>query len=166
MGIAAGSLAFVDFVCGMCLLHCVALFAEVGFGLPTRRTPVVTVQDIPPQMCVHFLTCRNAQLVLLGDNQCAGQQWRVTPWLYNMRDICQEVMPCFANLQDIHHKVVPEEVELVRRDYTANGGWETFLAYEDPSQVSSPMSPYLRTRIKIFMAVELGFRVLASKDPS
>jgi elongator complex protein 3 len=25
-------------------------------------------------------------------------------------------------------------VELVRRDYTANGGWETFLAYEDPRQ--------------------------------
>jgi elongator complex protein 3 len=25
-------------------------------------------------------------------------------------------------------------VELVRRDYTANGGWETFLAYEDPDQ--------------------------------
>jgi len=26
------------------------------------------------------------------------------------------------------------QVELVRRDYTANGGWETFLAYEDPKQ--------------------------------
>jgi len=23
-------------------------------------------------------------------------------------------------------------VELIRRDYTANGGWETFLSYEDP----------------------------------
>lgn len=28
----------------------------------------------------------------------------------------------------------PEEIELVRRDYAANGGWETFLAYEDPRQ--------------------------------
>lgn len=26
------------------------------------------------------------------------------------------------------------QVELVRRDYVANGGWETFLAYEDPTQ--------------------------------
>lgn len=26
------------------------------------------------------------------------------------------------------------QVELIRRDYTANGGWETFLAYEDPDQ--------------------------------
>jgi hypothetical protein len=30
--------------------------------------------------------------------------------------------------------VKPEEVELVRRDYCANGGWETFLAYEDVRQ--------------------------------
>ncbi|CAJ0956886.1 unnamed protein product [Ranitomeya imitator] len=26
------------------------------------------------------------------------------------------------------------EVELIRRDYMANGGWETFLSYEDPEQ--------------------------------
>ncbi len=26
------------------------------------------------------------------------------------------------------------QVELIRRDYTANGGWETFLSYEDPEQ--------------------------------
>jgi elongator complex protein 3 len=25
-------------------------------------------------------------------------------------------------------------VELVRRDYVGNGGWETFLTYEDPKQ--------------------------------
>lgn len=37
--------------------------------------------------------------------------------------------------QDIHHKIKPEEVELVRRDYTANEGWETFLSYEDTRQV-------------------------------
>jgi elongator complex protein 3 len=30
--------------------------------------------------------------------------------------------------------VRPDEVELIRRDYAANGGWETFLAYEDPRQ--------------------------------
>jgi elongator complex protein 3 len=28
--------------------------------------------------------------------------------------------------------VTPENVELIRRDYYANGGWETFIAYEDP----------------------------------
>lgn len=26
------------------------------------------------------------------------------------------------------------QVELVRRDYVASGGWETFLSYEDPEQ--------------------------------
>ena len=31
-------------------------------------------------------------------------------------------------------QVKPEEVELIRRDYAANGGWETFLSYEDPRQ--------------------------------
>ena len=25
-------------------------------------------------------------------------------------------------------------MELIRRDYAANGGWETFLSYEDPEQ--------------------------------
>ena len=28
----------------------------------------------------------------------------------------------------------PYEVELIRRDYYANEGWETFLSYEDPEQ--------------------------------
>ena len=28
----------------------------------------------------------------------------------------------------------PESVELLRRDYTANGGWETFISYEDPEK--------------------------------
>ena len=32
----------------------------------------------------------------------------------------------------IHYRVNPDQVELIRRDYTANGGWETFISYEDP----------------------------------
>lgn len=47
---------------------------------------------------------------------------------------CRDVRTREAGIQDIHHKVKPEEIELVRRDYSANGGWETFLAYEDPQQ--------------------------------
>ena len=35
---------------------------------------------------------------------------------------------------DIHNKVNLDEVELIRRNYVANGGWETFLSYEDPKQ--------------------------------
>lgn len=44
---------------------------------------------------------------------------------------------CWITVQDIHNKVKPEEVELVRRDYTANEGWETFLSYEDTRQVGT-----------------------------
>ena len=34
----------------------------------------------------------------------------------------------------MHAKVKPDQAELIRRDYAANGGWETFLSYEDPHQ--------------------------------
>ncbi|CAL8463087.1 g2621 [Coccomyxa elongata] len=47
---------------------------------------------------------------------------------------CRDVRTREVGIQDIHQKVQPEEVELVRRDYTANAGWETFLSYEDPRQ--------------------------------
>lgn len=43
---------------------------------------------------------------------------------------CQDV----RTLEDIHHKIKSKEVELVRRDYVANEGWETFLSYEDTRQ--------------------------------
>ena len=37
---------------------------------------------------------------------------------------------------DVHHRCVifHQQAELIRRDYVANGGWETFLSYEDPEQ--------------------------------
>lgn len=47
---------------------------------------------------------------------------------------CRDVRTREVGIQDIHHQVRPEQVELIRRDYTANGGWETFLSYEDPQQ--------------------------------
>lgn len=47
---------------------------------------------------------------------------------------CRDVRTREVGIQDIHHQVKPEQVELIRRDYTANGGWETFLSYEDPQQ--------------------------------
>lgn len=54
-----------------------------------------------------------------------------------MRDLglaCRDVRTREAGIRDIHHRVRPDQVELVRRDYRANGGWETFLSYEDPRQ--------------------------------
>ena len=39
-----------------------------------------------------------------------------------------------VGIQEIHHKIRPYEVELVRRYYMANGGWQIFLSYEAPQQ--------------------------------
>ncbi|KAK7861821.1 hypothetical protein R5R35_000584 [Gryllus longicercus] len=57
--------------------------------------------------------------------------------LARMKDLgtdCRDVRTREVGIQEIHHKVKPYEVELIRRDYYANGGWETFLSYEDPEQ--------------------------------
>ena len=45
---------------------------------------------------------------------------------------CRDVRTREVGIKQIHHKINPDQVELIRRDYTANGGWETFLSYEDP----------------------------------
>lgn len=57
--------------------------------------------------------------------------------LNRMRDLgtkCRDIRAREVGMQEVHHKIHPEQVELLRRDYTANGGWETFLSYEDPKQ--------------------------------
>jgi len=57
--------------------------------------------------------------------------------LARMKDlgtVCRDVRTREVGIQEIHHKVRPDEVELIRRDYFANEGWETFLSYEDPEQ--------------------------------
>ncbi|CAL4069765.1 unnamed protein product, partial [Meganyctiphanes norvegica] len=57
--------------------------------------------------------------------------------LARMKDLgteCRDVRTREVGIQEIHHKVRPYEVEFIRRDYYANGGWETFLSYEDPEQ--------------------------------
>ncbi|KAI8345582.1 elongator complex protein 3 [Mortierella sp. GBAus27b] len=57
--------------------------------------------------------------------------------LQRMKDLgteCRDVRTREVGIVDIHNKVKPDQVELIRRDYTANGGWETFLSYEDPEQ--------------------------------
>lgn len=57
--------------------------------------------------------------------------------LQRMKDLnlaCRDVRTREVGIQEIHNKVRPEDVELIRRDYYANGGWETFIAYEDPKR--------------------------------
>ena len=45
---------------------------------------------------------------------------------------CKDVRMREVGMKQIHEQVNPDQVELIRRDYVANGGWETFLSYEDP----------------------------------
>lgn len=55
--------------------------------------------------------------------------------LARMKDFgaeCRDVRYREVGLHEIHHRVRPRDIELIRRDYAANGGWETFLSYEDP----------------------------------
>lgn len=57
--------------------------------------------------------------------------------LKKMKDMnipCRDVRTREVGIKDIHHSIRPDQVELIRRDYYANGGWETFLSYEDPHQ--------------------------------
>lgn len=57
--------------------------------------------------------------------------------LNRMKDLgtsCRDVRTREVGIVDIHNKIKPDQIELIRRDYMANGGWETFLSYEDPQQ--------------------------------
>lgn len=47
---------------------------------------------------------------------------------------CRDVRTREVGIQEIHHKIKPFNVELIRRDYIASEGWETFLSYEDSEQ--------------------------------
>ncbi|ETV91592.1 elongator complex protein 3, variant 1 [Aphanomyces invadans] len=57
--------------------------------------------------------------------------------LARMKDLgltCRDIRTREVGMKGIHDQIAPDDVELVRRDYVANGGWETFLAYEDVAQ--------------------------------
>lgn len=55
-------------------------------------------------------------------------------WMKDLNLANRDVRTWEVGIQEIHNKVWPEDVELIWRDYYANGGWETFLAYEDPKR--------------------------------
>ncbi|XP_034017896.1 elongator complex protein 3 [Thalassophryne amazonica] len=103
--------------------------------------------------------------------------------LARMKDMgteCRDVRTREVGIQEIHHKVQPYQVELVRRDYVANGGWETFLSYEDPEQDiligllrlrrCSPQSfrPELKGGVSIVRELHVYGSVVpvSSRDPS
>ncbi|XP_077443997.1 elongator complex protein 3 [Stigmatopora argus] len=103
--------------------------------------------------------------------------------LARMKDMgteCRDVRTREVGIQEIHHKVRPYQVELIRRDYVANGSWETFLSYEDPEQDiligllrlrrCSPQSfrPELKGSVSIVRELHVYGSVVpvSSRDPS
>ncbi|KAH9385704.1 elongator complex protein 3 [Nematocida major] len=47
---------------------------------------------------------------------------------------CRDIRTREVGINNIHTNELPEKVELVRRDYVASEGWETFLSYEDTAK--------------------------------
>jgi hypothetical protein len=58
----------------------------------------------------------------------------MTPRLFSSEVVLSGEPVANTNNENAAFQVRPDEVELIRRDYAANDGWETFLAYEDPRQ--------------------------------
>ncbi|VEN62307.1 unnamed protein product [Callosobruchus maculatus] len=57
--------------------------------------------------------------------------------LARMKDLglkCRDIRTREVGITEIHEKVRPNHIERVRREYVANGGWESFLSYEDPEK--------------------------------
>ena len=92
---------------------------------------------------------------------------------------CRDVRTREVGIQEIHHKIRPDEIELIRRDYAANGGWETFLSYEDVEQdilvgllrlrkcSRQTFRPELKGRVSIVRELHVYGSVVpvSSKDP-
>jgi len=83
--------------------------------------------------------------------------------LARMRDLdlpCKDIRTREVGMKQIQEAVSPDDVELIRRDYVANGGWETFLAYEDPSK------DILIGLLRLRKASSVAFRPEISEVPS
>jgi elongator complex protein 3 len=80
-----------------------------------------------------------------------------------MKDLdlpCKDIRMREVGMKQIHEQVNPESVELLRRDYVANGGWETFLSYEDPEK------DILIGLLRLRKASSVAFRPEISEVPS
>ena len=103
--------------------------------------------------------------------------------LARMKDLgtkSRDVRTREVGIQEIHNKVKPYEVELIRRDYFANDGWETFISYEDPDQdilvgllrLRKPSEDTFRPELKNGVSIVRELHVygsvvpVAARDPS
>ena len=89
---------------------------------------------VPPWVRVYRIQ-RDIPMPLVSSGVEHGNLRELT--LARMSDLglpCRDVRTREVGIQAIHFQINPEQVELIRRDYVANEGWETFLSYEDPTQ--------------------------------
>eukprot|EP01028_Stygiella_incarcerata_P010798 TRINITY_DN5781_c0_g1_i1.p1 TRINITY_DN5781_c0_g1~~TRINITY_DN5781_c0_g1_i1.p1 ORF type:complete len:549 (+),score=119.85 TRINITY_DN5781_c0_g1_i1:228-1874(+) len=110
-------------------------------GMYKNYTPDVLVElvtqilaMVPPWMRI-FRIQRDIPMPLVTAGVERGNLREVC--LARMRELglkCRDVRTRECGIQHIHNRIRPEQTELIRRDYVSNGGWETFLAYEDPYQ--------------------------------
>lgn len=115
-------------------LQALARMGALGLQCRDVRTREVGIQDI------HHQVGAPAGAVALGSH---GLSLHARTLLSTVRAWGMPPAQChtrphtcgFAHTRPPPPQVRPDQVELVRRDYWANGGWETFLAYEDPRQV-------------------------------
>lgn len=47
---------------------------------------------------------------------------------------CRDVRAREVGITEIHEKIRPKNIELIRRDFNADDGWETVISYEDVEQ--------------------------------
>merc|ERR1711957_1083783 len=96
---------------------------------------VATVMSMVPPWTRVYRIQRDIPMPLVSSGVEHGNLRELA--LARMADLgttCRDVRTREIGIQEIHNKVRVNQVELVLRDYVANGGWETFLSYEDPKQ--------------------------------
>merc|ERR1712071_476039 len=107
----------------------------MGYHPNTLVELMSAVMAMVPPWCRVYRIQRDIPMPLVSSGVEHGNLRELA--LARMRDLdlpCKDVRTREVGMKQIHESITPDHVELVRRDYVANGGWETFLAYEDPDQ--------------------------------
>lgn len=100
----------------------VELLARILAAVPPWTRVYRVQRDIPMPLVSSGVESGNIRELVLARLKERG--WR-----------CRDVRTREVGIQEVHNRIKPNQIELIRRDYVANGaGWETFLSYEDPQQ--------------------------------
>lgn len=96
---------------------------------------VAKILGMVPPWCRVYRVQRDIPMPLVSSGVEHGNLRELA--LQRMKDLgleCRDVRTREVGIAEIHQKVRPDQVELIRRDYFANNGWETFISYEDPQK--------------------------------